>query len=112
MAYIIAETCVGVKDASCVAVCPVDCIIATDEDPMMFISPSECIDCGACLPECPVNAIFAEDEVPEDQKAWTPLNAEYFTMDRDSFLAKYGAMIDEAKEKNRGSEHANPALYT
>ena len=26
MTYIITEPCVGVKDASCVDVCPVDCI--------------------------------------------------------------------------------------
>ncbi len=111
MAYIIIDTCVGVKDASCVAVCPVDCIIATDADPMMFINPSECIDCGACVPECPVNAIFAEDEVPGDQKQWTPLNAEYFTLDKGAFEGKYGSVIAAAKEKNKGSEHANAALY-
>lgn len=111
VAYIIVEACVGVKDASCVAVCPVDCIIATDQDSMMFINPAECIDCGACVPECPVNAIFTEDEVPADQKQWTALNADYFDGDKASFDAKYGSMIAEAKEKNRGSEHANPALY-
>ncbi len=33
MAYIIAEPCIGVKDRSCVEVCPVDCIHPkTDED--------------------------------------------------------------------------------
>jgi ferredoxin len=26
--------------------------------------------------ECPVDAIFAEDDVPENQKHFTPLNAE------------------------------------
>jgi len=26
MAYVITEPCIGVKEASCVAVCPVDCI--------------------------------------------------------------------------------------
>ncbi|MEP7041053.1 MAG: ferredoxin, partial [Chloroflexota bacterium] len=26
MTYVIAEPCIGVKDASCVDVCPVDCI--------------------------------------------------------------------------------------
>jgi ferredoxin len=29
-----------------------------------------------CVPECPENAIFAEDDVPEDQKAFTQINAE------------------------------------
>ena len=65
MAFVIVDTCVGVKDMSCVAVCPVDCIITSDADPFMLINPDECIDCGACMPECPVNAIFAEDDVPE-----------------------------------------------
>ena len=63
--YVIIEPCIGVKDASCVDVCPVDCIHATDDDAMFFIDPDECIDCGACEPECPVTAIFAEDAVPE-----------------------------------------------
>ena len=26
MAYVIADPCIGCKDASCVTVCPVDCI--------------------------------------------------------------------------------------
>ncbi len=112
MTYTVTEPCVGVKDLSCVAVCPVDCIIATDEDTLVFINPDECIDCGACVPECPVNAIFAEDEVPDDQEEWTPMNAEYFTMDRSAFMAKYGKLIEASKEKNRGSEHANPAFYS
>ena len=67
MTYVITEPCIGVKDASCVDVCPVDCIHATDDDAMYFIDPDECIDCGACEPECPVTAIFAEDAVPDDQ---------------------------------------------
>ena len=59
MAYIIAEPCVDVKDASCVDVCPVDCIYEGDR--MFYIEPDECIDCAACEPVCPVAAIFAED---------------------------------------------------
>ena len=58
MTYIITEPCIGVKDASCVDVCPVDCIHTTDEDPQFYIDPEECIDCGACEPACPVTAIF------------------------------------------------------
>ncbi len=112
MTYIITEPCVGVKDASCVAVCPVDCIIALDEDKMMFINPDECIDCGACVPECPVNAIFAEEEVPDDGKAWTLPNYEYFTLSRGDFLNKFGGLITAAMEKNRNGEHTNTALYT
>ena len=74
MTYVIVEPCIGVKDASCVDVCPVDCIHATDDDPMFFIDPDECIDCGACEPECPWQAIFEEVAVPAVFKDDTPLN--------------------------------------
>jgi ferredoxin len=78
MTYVIAEPCVGVKDASCVAVCPVDCIHSTDEDEMYYIDPDECIDCGACEPECPVNAIFTAEDVPEQWKHYIEINANWF----------------------------------
>ena len=44
MAYIIAEPCIDLKDASCVDVCPVDCIHTEDDDNMYYIEPDECID--------------------------------------------------------------------
>jgi ferredoxin len=78
MAYVIAEPCIGVKDTACVRVCPVDCIIGTDDDTMLYINPDECIDCGACVPECPVSAIFPADEVPEQWRSFIELNAAYF----------------------------------
>ena len=88
MTYIIAEPCVGVKDSSCVDVCPVDCIYTTDEDDMYYIAPEECIDCAACEPVCPVTAIFAEDAVPEQwQDYYTPLNYDYFK-ERDTSTLK------------------------
>ena len=78
MTYIITETCVDLKDKSCVEVCPVDCIIGADEDRMLFIDPDECIDCGACVDPCPVDAIYAEEDVPADQAAYTEINKLYF----------------------------------
>ena len=78
MAYVITEPCIGVKDASCVAVCPVDCIHATDDDEMYYIDPNECIDCGVCVPECPVDAIFFEPDVPDQWKQFIQINADYF----------------------------------
>jgi NAD-dependent dihydropyrimidine dehydrogenase PreA subunit len=78
MTYVITEPCIGVKDASCVEVCPVDCIHSTDEDPMYFIDPNECIDCGACEPACPVSAIFPEDEVPAQWQVYKQINALWF----------------------------------
>ena len=74
MTYVITEPCIGVKDASCVDVCPVDCIHATDDDAMYFIDPDECIDCGACEPECPVEAIFPEDALPDKWEPFVKIN--------------------------------------
>ena len=33
MAYVISEPCIATKDASCVDVCPVDCIHPTPDEP-------------------------------------------------------------------------------
>ena len=82
MPRIIAEPCVGVKDAACVEVCPVDCIHPMPNDPrfheatQLYIDPNECIDCAVCVPECPVEAIYAEEDVPGDQQDFIALNAE------------------------------------
>jgi ferredoxin len=78
MAYVITEPCITVKDASCIDVCPVDCIYTTDADNMYFIHPDECIDCGACESVCPVSAIFPEDAVPDKWKSFIELNKNYF----------------------------------
>src|SRR5712692_813743 len=74
MTYVITQPCIGVKDASCVDVCPVDCIHPTtgeagfEEAEMLYINPDECIDCGACEPACPVTAIFEEWQLPKSGK--------------------------------------------
>src|SRR3981081_366658 len=78
MAYVITQPCVGLKDASCVEVCPVDCIHSDDASDMYFIDPDECIDCGACVDPCPVDAIFPEDEGPGDQTQFIKINAASF----------------------------------
>src|SRR5205085_10947493 len=78
VAYVITQPCIGVKDASCVEVCPVDCIHTDDAAEMYYIDPDECIDCGACVDPCPVDAIFPEDEVPGDQTQFIKINADYF----------------------------------
>jgi NAD-dependent dihydropyrimidine dehydrogenase PreA subunit len=76
MTYVITEACIGIKDASCVDVCPVDCIHEGEDQ--FFIDPDECIECAACEPECPVNAIFAEEDLPEAMKRYTEINAQFF----------------------------------
>jgi len=78
VAYVIVQPCIGVKDASCVEVCPVDCIHTDEKADMYYIDPDECIDCGACVDPCPVDAIFPEDEVPEQWRNFITINADYF----------------------------------
>lgn len=84
MTYVITQPCVGVKDGSCVDVCPVDCIhpAAGESDyeqyDQLYINPDECIDCGACEPACPVTAIFEESAVPAEWSEYTQLNADHF----------------------------------
>ena len=87
--HIIAEPCIGTKDTACVDVCPVDCIHPAkgrtyddgrptyDEVPLLYIDPTECIDCGACVPVCPVTAIFPLDDLPEKWHAYIEINKNY-----------------------------------
>lgn len=77
MTYVITQPCIGVKDASCVEVCPVDCIYEGQD--MYYIHPDECIECAACEPECPVDAIFAEEDVPPEMKNFIQINADFFS---------------------------------
>ena len=78
MTYVITEPCIGEKNASCVDVCPVDCIHAREEDEQYYINPHVCIDCGACQPVCPVKAIYELSAVPERWHAFIKINAEHF----------------------------------
>ena len=84
MAYVITSACIGTKDASCVEVCPVDCIHPTPDEPefadadQLHINPEECIDCDACVEACPVDAVYAEDQLPGDQVQFTAINAEFY----------------------------------
>ena len=79
MTFVITEACIDVMDQSCIEVCPVDCIIAADQDRMCFVHPLDCIDCAACESACPVGAIFLDSEVPKESAEFTELNALYFT---------------------------------
>jgi NAD-dependent dihydropyrimidine dehydrogenase PreA subunit len=76
MAYVIASTCIDVKDGACQDVCPVESIYEGGR--MMYIQPDECIDCGLCLSVCPVSAIYAQDELPEHERDFLRANAEFF----------------------------------
>lgn len=82
MPHVILQSCCN--DASCVPVCPVDCIHPRPDEPefmraeMLHIDPEACIDCGACIDECPVSAIRPDDQLDEDQTVYLDLNAGYF----------------------------------
>lgn len=78
MPYIITQPCIGVKDASCVDVCPVDCIHSSDDAPQFYIDPDQCIDCAACELACPVSAIFDEHDVPAEWQPFIKVNADFF----------------------------------
>ncbi|MGW1817488.1 FAD-dependent oxidoreductase [Streptomyces sp. NPDC002125] len=82
MTYAITQTCCS--DATCVSVCPVNCIHPTPEEPdfgrteMLYIDPKSCIDCGACADACPVDAVLPLDSLPAAQREYGALNAAYF----------------------------------
>jgi ferredoxin len=75
MTYVVGEKCIKCKYTDCVEVCPVDCF--HEGANMLVIDPEECIDCGVCVPECPIDAIFDEEDLPEDQRHFLAVNAEY-----------------------------------
>ncbi|MGC4933972.1 FAD-dependent oxidoreductase [Gordonia sp. DT30] len=82
MAHVITRPCCN--DASCVAVCPVNCIHPTPDEPefftaeMLFIDPETCIDCGACIDECPVDAIIPDDQLEPRDEPYLQINADYY----------------------------------
>ncbi|MBE8524580.1 FAD-dependent oxidoreductase [Amycolatopsis sp. H6(2020)] len=82
MAFAITQTCCA--DASCVSVCPVNCIHPTPDEPefgttdLLYIDPATCIDCGACADACPVDAIFPAGDLTGPLRAYERINAEYY----------------------------------
>ncbi|WP_040831262.1 FAD-dependent oxidoreductase [Nocardia jiangxiensis] len=84
MTFVITQGCCD--DASCVSVCPVQCIRPRPGDPdfktteQLYIDPATCIDCGACMDECPVNAIYPEWDLPDQHSEFLEINSDYFAM--------------------------------
>jgi len=82
MPFAITQTCCS--DATCVAVCPVNCIHPTPDEPdfgtaeMLYVDPKSCIDCGACADACPVDAIFPIERLSPSQQVYAEINAAYF----------------------------------
>ncbi|MGQ4618943.1 FAD-dependent oxidoreductase [Nocardia sp. R7R-8] len=82
MAHVITQPCCN--DATCVAVCPANCIHPGPDEPdyaraeMLYIDPELCVDCGACIEACPVGAIVPDDELTSRTREFAGLNARYF----------------------------------
>lgn len=114
MAFVITETCIGTQDQACVSVCPVDCIhFEPGTDAMLYINPTDCIDCGACQPACPVNAIFPEGDVPADQRKFVEINSLWYA-DRAAARTRVGnvpiAATVAKKEPATAAADAEPVV--
>ena len=91
MTFVITPGCCN--DASCVAVCPVQCIRPRPGDPdflsaeQLYIDPATCIDCQACMDACPIDAVHSDYDMPEGYGDLLAINAEYF---QDNPIAESG----------------------
>ncbi len=99
MTYVITRMCTDCVDMGCVEVCPVECIYALKGEPsestpnMLYIHPTECINCGACEPECPWEAIYEDMELPAARAEDAALNA--LTEERPSLFEVAAMPRDE-----------------
>ncbi len=82
MPYAITQSCCS--DASCVSVCPVNCIHPTPQErafgstEMLYVDPNTCISCGACTDACPADAIHPIETLTGPMQQYAAINAAYF----------------------------------
>ncbi|MGQ4600660.1 4Fe-4S binding protein [Nocardia sp. R6R-6] len=82
MTHVILQHCCS--DASCVSICPMNCIHPTPDEPeyptaeMLYIDPDSCIDCGACVDACPIDAILPDDELSPAEEVFVDVNALWY----------------------------------
>jgi ferredoxin len=93
---VVTQPCHDCKYTDCVTVCPVDCFY--QDENMLYIDPTECIECRACIPECPVGAIFSDGEVPAKWQHYIDINAE-----RSAALKASSGHITERQEPKEGA---------
>lgn len=82
MTYVIAEPCIGEKNAACVEVCPVACIHTTPDSPQYYIDPDVCIECEQCKIVCPVEAIYVDFDLPAEWHGYLEINARFFRQNK------------------------------
>lgn len=88
------------KDASCVRVCPQNCIhpvpgadgFAAAET--LHIDPSSCIDCTACVDACPASAIKPEHALTPPEHRYALRNREYFEQTSATFRPRLRAAVE------------------
>lgn len=98
MPFVIASPCIDVKDKACLKVCPVDCIYEGGRT--LYIHPTECIDCGLCETVCPADAIHADDALPEAEKPFLAVNAEFFGTEVTNWGSPGGADAKHTTERD------------
>ncbi|RYJ02528.1 MAG: ferredoxin-NADP reductase, partial [Actinomycetales bacterium] len=82
MPFAITQSCCS--DASCIEVCPTDCIHPSPGEPdfgktdILYVDPKSCIDCGACADACPASAIKPIEILRGGEAVFAQLNAAYF----------------------------------
>jgi ferredoxin len=76
MTYVVTGNCQRCRFTDCVTACPVDAFRAADD--MLYISPDDCIDCGACESACPVKAIYEDRKLQKKPELlhWIEVNAQ------------------------------------
>jgi ferredoxin--NADP+ reductase len=98
MTFVITQRCCN--DASCVPVCPVNCIHPAPGEPgyltteMLYIDPETCIECSACVQVCPVDAIKDETDLLGSEEQFLEINAAFYARHP---LSEFG----EAEEPKR-----------
>jgi len=82
VAYVITQSCCS--DATCVRVCPVNCIHPTPDEPdfgttdLLYVDGETCIDCGACADACPVDAVKPAERLTAPESIFAALNDAYY----------------------------------
>jgi ferredoxin--NADP+ reductase len=105
MTFVITQGCCN--EASCVSVCPVNCIHPAPGEPgfmtaeMLYIDPGTCIECSACVQVCPVDAIRAEGDLVGLQLRYLDINAKFYEQNP---MAAFGdpVLVKRAEVDARG----------